>query len=253
MKKIIYLLVYSITFFFMHHSFAQTRIDIGIKAGLSIPNLTSGDSHNPINSGYGSRLGPDAAVHVEFHLSAHFSVQPQLEYSSQGGKKDGNQAFTVPPEMQPLFPPGQVPQYLYANYKSEAKINYLMLPVLAKYHIPLASHWDFYIAAGPFVSMVLSAKNETNGTSEIYLDSGHQQALPTGAQSFDRTEDIKDDLHRFNAGISGHVGFAYTVGKGSVFIEGGGNYGFVNIQKDDMNGANKTGAAVVVLGYAFKL
>jgi len=253
MKKTIYWFVYIITFFLMPHSFAQTRIDIGIKAGLSIPNLTSGDSHNPINSGYGSRLGPDAAVHVEFHLSEQFSVQPQLEYSSQGGKKNGNQAFTVPPEMQPLFPPGQVPQYLYANYKSEAKINYLMLPVLAKYHIHLAPKWGFYVAAGPFVTMVLSAKNETSGTSEIYLDSGHQQALPTGAQSFDKTENIKDDLHRFNAGISGHIGLAYMVGKGSVFVEGGGNYGFVNIQKDNVSGSNKTGAAVVVIGYAFRL
>jgi len=252
MKKAIFWLVLT-TFVIMHHAFAQTRIEIGVKAGLSIPNLTSGDGDNPINSGWGSRLGPDAAVHVEFRITKQFSIQPQLQYSSQGGKKDGDQAFTVPPEMQALFPPGQAPQYLYANYKSEAKFNYLMLPVLAKYRFPLASHLQLYVAAGPFVSFLLSGKNKTEGSSEVYLDSGHQQALPVGAQSFDNTENIKDDLHRFNAGINGHVGLAYEVGRGSVFIEGGGNYGFITIQKDEMNGANKTGAAVVVLGYAFKL
>jgi hypothetical protein len=253
MKKKIFWLVISTPFFLMHHSFAQTRIDIGIKAGLSIPNLTSGDGDNPINSGYGSRLGPDAAVHVEFHFSKMFSLQPQLEYSSQGGKKNGDQAFTPPPEMLALFPPGQAPQYLYANYKSEAKINYLMLPVLAKYRFPMGSRWEIYVAAGPFVSYVLSAKNETKGSSEVYLDSEHRQALPIGAQSFDHKEDIKDDLHRFNAGISGHFGVSRNVGKGSVFLEAGGNYGFVNIQKDDVNGSNKTGAAVILLGYAFRL
>ncbi|ACU58881.1 hypothetical protein [Chitinophaga pinensis] len=51
-------------------------------------------------------------------------------------------------------------------------------------------------------------------------------------------------LRGFNADISGHVGVA----KGSVFIEGGGNYGFIDIRKDRKNGANKTGAAVVVVG-----
>ncbi|SHN43323.1 porin family protein [Chitinophaga sp. CF418] len=253
MKRVINQLVLCIPFFLMHNSFAQTHIDLGIKAGLSIPNLTSGDGDNPINRGYGSRLGPDVAVHAEFHLSKRFSIQPQFEYSSQGGKKNGNQAFAVPAEMEALFPPGQVPQYLYANYKSEAKINYLMLPILAKYHFHLPSRWDLYIAAGPFASVVVSAKNETSGTSEVYLDSGHQQALPIGAQSFDNTENIKDDLHRFNAGINGHIGLAYNLAKGNVFIEGGGNYGFINIQKDNVNGSNKTGAAVVVLGYAFRL
>ena len=253
MKKAIYWLAFSTTFLIMHHSFAQNRIDIGIKAGLSIPNLTSGDGDNPISSGYGSRLGPDAAIHVEFHLSKNFSIQPQLEYSSQGGKKDGDQAFSVPPEMQALFPPGQVPPYLYANYKSEAKFNYLMVPILAKYHFPINARWNIYVAAGPFASFLLSAKNKTTGSSEVFLDKGHQQALPGGAQSFDNTENIKDDLRGFNAGISGHVGVACTVGKGSVFVEGGGNYGFIDIQKDKANGANKTGAAVVVIGYAFSL
>lgn len=252
MKKAINWLVLSISVFLMHSSFGQSPISVGIKAGLSIPNLTSGNGDNPINSGFGSRLGPDAAVHVEFRLSDHFSIQPQLEYSSQGGKKDGNQAFVVPPDMAALFPPGEAPQYLYANYKSVAKFNYLMLPVLAKYRLPLSSRWGLYAAVGPFVSMVLSARNKTDGTSEIYLDSGHQQALPVGSQSFDNTENIKDDLRRFNAGINGHIGLACNVSNGEVFIEGGGNYGFVTIQKDEVNGANKTGAAVVVLGDAFR-
>lgn len=232
---------------------AQSPIDIGIKAGLSIPNLTSGSSANPINSGYGSRLGPDAAIQAEFHLSKRFSIQPQIEYCSQGGKKNGKQAFSVPAELQPMFPPGQVPQYLYANYKSTAKINYLMIPILAKYHFFVKHNWDLYVAAGPFVSFVLSAKNITSGKSNIYLDEQQTQALPGGEQSFDKTEKIKKDLHSANAGIDGHIGIAYHIGKSSVFVEGGGNYGFVNIQKDDVNGKNNTGAAVVVVGYAFEI
>lgn len=239
--------------FFFNQPLTQAQIDLGFKAGLSIPNLTAGSSANPINSGYSSRLGVDGGIHVEFHLTKHFSVQPELRYSSQGGKKNGEQAFSVPPEMQPMFPPGQVPQYLYADYKSTAKINYLMLPLLAKYNFDLGPQWGLYVAAGPFVSWVISAKNVTKGSSDIFLDPQQTQALPGGAQSFDRTEDIKDELHSFNAGIDGHVGIAYKLAHGSIFLEAGGNYGFINIQKGEINGKNNTGAAVIVVGYAIRI
>ena len=253
MKKYWHLLTCNILLFFFNQQAIQAQIDLGIKAGLSIPNLTAGSSANPINSGYSSRLGVDGGIHVEFHLNRRFSIQPELRYSSQGGKKNGGQAFSVPPEMQALFPPGQVPPYLYANYKSTAKINYLMLPILAKYHFGLGRQWDLYIAAGPFVSLVVSAKNTTRGTSDIYLDEKQTQPLPDGPQSFDRTEDIKDELHAANAGIDGHVGIAYKWAHSSVFIEGGGNYGFINIQKGEINGKNNTGAAVIVAGYAIRI
>lgn len=232
---------------------AQLRPSLGIKAGLSIPNLTSGSTSNPISSGYGSRLDADAAIHIEFPFCAHFSLQPQLEYSSQGGKKNGTQSFSVPDELLPLFPAGEVPPYLYADYKSEAKINYLILPVLAKYRFYLKGHWSAYAAAGPFISYLLNAKNITKGSSRIYLDPGKTQPVTAEPQSFDHREKITGDLHRFNTGISGHLGIGYKLKKGSIFLEAGGNYGLIDIQKGNVNGKNKTGAATIDLGYQFRL
>jgi hypothetical protein len=70
-----------------------------------------------------------------------------------------------------MFPPGEVPQYLYANYKSEAKLNYLMIPVLAKFEWNLSqSPLNLYFEAGPFVSFLLSAKQETRGESQFFTD-----------------------------------------------------------------------------------
>jgi hypothetical protein len=232
---------------------AQNQIEIGIKGGLSIPNLTSGNSNNPINSGYSSRLGGDFAVQYEYYLSKRFSIQPQLEYSQQGGKKNGNQAFSVPAEMQMQFPTDAVPQYLYANYNSVAKINYLMLPILAKYHLNLGSKWQLYAGVGPFVSTVLSAKNISTGSSNIYLDSRQTQQISPVAQSFERNEDIKSELRSFNAGISGLLGLSYKLPTGAIFIEGGGNYGLVDIQKNGTNGNNKTGAAIINIGYLIRI
>ena len=237
-KKKYFLALIVVTILGTQNMLAQKRIDIGIKGGLSIPNLTTGSTANPVNSGYGSRLGADFAMHAEFHLSKHFSFQPQLQYSQQGGRKDGNQAFVVPPGMAAMFPPGEVPPYLYADYKSVARINYLMLSTLAKYRLPLGRSFTGYVAAGPFVSIVLSAKNISSGSSIIYLDAQQTTPLVPTPQSFDNT---------------GHAGISYQLRMGAVFIEGGGNYGLITIQQNEANGKNNTGAATVSLGYQFML
>lgn len=231
---------------------AQSKIDWAVKGGISIPNLTSGTSGNPVSDGYSSRTGFDGAVAAEWHLSSKFSFQPQLEYSQQGGKKNGLQAFTTPPEMAQGFPPGQVPQYLYADYKSTAKLNYLMLPVLAKYYFT-RGQWRPYISAGPFLSLLLSAHNVSSGSSIVFADANQTQPISAAPVSFDSNDDVKSDLHSWNTGISGHVGLQHKIAGGALFLEAGGNYGFINIQKNAVNGNNKTGAAVINAGYQFRL
>lgn len=225
------------------------KYELGIRAGLSIPNLTAGGGNQtPLSKGYGSRLGPDLALLAEFEFSRSFSLQPMFEYSSQGGKKKGLQAFTTPQELVAMFPAGQAPPYLYANYKSEAKLNYLMLPVLAKFGKDFKNAaWRIYADAGPFVALLVSAHQVTGGQSQFYLDAAGTQPLPGGAQSFDHTENIKSDLRRFNVGLEGNIGLSYK----NVFIEGGGNYGFINIQKNALDGKNNTGAAVITIGYNY--
>jgi hypothetical protein len=244
-------------FFFMMHQLnadAQNTA-LGFRGGISIPNLTtSGSDQNPLNTGYGSRLGPEFSIFAEFKISDVFSIQPMIQYSSQGGKKDGLQALAVPPDLAAYFPPGQAPTYLYANYNSEAKLNYLMIPVLAKFgHTFSESPFRIYLDAGPFVGFLVSAKQVTSGQSEIFLDPAGQQPLPIGTQSFDNTTDIKDQLNTTNFGIEGSIGINYAFGPNNIFFEVGGNYGFLNIQKGTANGKNNTGAATIVLGYSYWL
>ena len=97
MKKYLFISILFITLFALQ-SKAQDSAKhyIGIKGGISIPNLTTGGSdHNPLNTGYSSSFGPDFAVFYECLISKKFSLLTQLEYSAQGGKKDGFQAFPV--------------------------------------------------------------------------------------------------------------------------------------------------------------
>jgi hypothetical protein len=250
-KSTLYLLL--LVLLFCCFSANAQNFALGARGGISIPNLSAGSSNeNPLNTGYSSRLGPDAGLFAEFKFSNLFSLQPMVEYSSQGGKKNGFQAFTTPAQVAQMYPPGQAPTYLYANYNSEAKLNYLMVPILAKFG------WDFkksplriYVDAGPFVSFLLSAHQVTSGQSQFYTDASGQQALPGGPQSFDNNENIKDQLNTTNFGAEGNVGLIYKLGLSNIFVEGGFNYGFLNIQKGTANGKNNTGAATASLGYSY--
>ncbi|MEO8962069.1 MAG: porin family protein [Ginsengibacter sp.] len=245
MKKFSSFLLLMSTIMFATFTDAQT-FTLGVRSGLSIPNLTAGGSEtNPLNTGYKSRLGPDEAIFGEYHFSSLFSLEAMIEYSSQGGKKTGMQAFPNPQ--------GSVPPYLYADFKSEAKLNYLLVPVLAKFGWNLSSHSPvrIYFDAGPFAGFLLSAHQVTSGSSKVYADPQGTQPASPSAQPFNANNDIKDQLNTFNFGVSGNVGFAYHFSKSNIFIEGGGNYGFVNIQKGTANGKNHAGAGTVALGYGY--
>jgi hypothetical protein len=240
---------------------AEAQWDIGVRGGISIPNLSAGGSQqNPLNTGYSSRQGPDFGVLGEYHFTNLFSLEVGAEYSSQGGKKNGFQAFTTPPQLATYYEMQNMPAppYLYANYKSEAKLNYLMIPVLAKVGWDLGhqSPFRFYLAAGPFLGILLSAKQVTSGNRMVYQDAAGQEPLPNGNLSFDQTTDLKSEIHEVNFGIDGHIGLAYALGTEKIqhiFVEAGGNYGFLNIQKGAANGKNNAGAGVATLGYSHAL
>lgn len=144
---------------------AQRSVYLGLKVGISIPNLQSGSGCPEISQGYSSRLGP-------------------------------------------------------------------------------------YFGAFGFL---IIAKNETKGISSIYTDKQETQPLPIGEISFDRSTDLKEQLHHSNFGLQGGIELSLNVGNGYLFFHAGGNYGLVNIQKDKQFGENNTGAATTVIGYARKI
>jgi len=68
-------------------------------------------------------------------------------------------------------------------------------------------------------------------------------------QPMDEKTKIKDEIRPFNFGIIGSVGISYNLSaRNRIFLEGGGNYGFIPIQKDDIYGRNRIGAGAVMIG-----
>lgn len=249
MKKHLFIFTFIALLLLCGNLYAQD-ITIGAKGGFGIPNLSAGATQNPVNAGYSSRFGPDFGIYGEYHFSNSISFTLEVEYSSQGGQKNKFQAYTVSPEMAAAV--GS--PYLYADFKSEAKINYLLLPLMVRYNWNRGNSGNtkYYAAVGPFAGFLLNAHQITSGSSIIYLDAGKSMPLTTNPQSFDATTNIKSDLYGFNLGVEGYIGISQNILENhALFLELGANYGFLSIQKQKVNGKNYTGAAVLSLGYAY--
>jgi len=303
-----------VTFLTAQNKQINDKVSIGVRGGLTLPGLTGG-ANDPVSSGYSTATRFGAAVFADIKISQLFSIQPMLEYSQEGAKRNGMQALVATAsdpqlagafpaawtaalnnpqlaQLAPMLPPTiSAPQYLYANAKRDAKMDYLMLPVLAKFgwNVTKTSPWRVYVDAGPYVALLLSAKNVVNiNGGSVYSDkaespliqlsdavtsqipsaylpmvtaavAGISDGLSTQMASYlAGTQDIKDQLHRFNWGLEANVGVQYQIHQNRIFLEVGGNYGLMNIQKDTggglyLNGKNHIGTATIMVGYAYTL
>ena len=240
---------FTITLFTLKTGRAQNW-QLGIKGGVSLPNLKdAGSASSDVSKGYTTISGPDFAVYADYRLSNQFSLEADLEWSTQGGQKSGLQTIPAIPDLAPYFPPGT--EFLYANFTSTVRLQYLMLPVMLKYTLGLGNSggWKIYVEGGIFGALMLSADASASGSSKVYLDKGQTQPLGTETVNFDSTGNIKNQLHQGNFGIEGNLGLIYQPGWLSVFAEAGGNYGFIDLQKNHQNGINHTGALIFRIGF----
>lgn len=113
MKK----LLFAITLLCLSNVNAQD-VRFGIKSGLNVATLNGGSSN------IDSRLGLHVGVAAEVGITDRFSIQPEVLFSQQGGE---NSAF-------------------------EVKLDYLAVPIMAKYYVAPG----FSLEAGPQFSFLTS-------------------------------------------------------------------------------------------------
>ncbi len=246
----------SVFIFFLFASLQSIsqKLQLGVKGGLSLPNLSASGS-SEVSKGYKSITGPDFALVADYKIADMVSVETGLEWSTQGGQKSGLQTIPASPDLAQFFPSGSNVQYLYANFTSTVRLQYLMLPFLLKYTMELDEehHWKLYWDGGVFGGLLMTAKASAAGTSKVYYDKEETNQVGSVAVQFDSTGDIKNQLHKGNFGIEADIGVLYHFNNMSVFAEGGANYGFINLQKSSQNGINHTGALLFRIGLFFDL
>ena len=69
---------------------------------------------------------------------------------------------------------------------------------------------------------------------------------------FDETN-ITGELKSVNFGVMGNVGLRYQSGRNCFFVEGGGGYGFIPVQQDDVYGKSRLNSVSVMIGYSFSM
>ena len=271
-------------------TFASAQdVKFGIRAGLNLPNITAGGTNTPVSEGYSSRLAGGGGLFTEVGLAKNWAIRFGVEYSGQGGKKDGMQAMpsrrlitgmanemgmSVDAQTMAILTQtaAELPTYYYADIDNTTKFDYVMIPILAQYTWNLGSSpWSLYVNAGPFVSFLVSGKQVSEGTSYMYTDASGQKkiwddidpalqlqlqtALPALAETLENPytfgeNNITGEMKSTNFGITGNIGVRYQCGRNFFFLEAGGNYGLITVQQDSQNGTNRLGAGSLMLGYA---
>ena len=203
----------------------------GIKGGLAVSALqASGEDYTPFlgyevswlqdgtsNPVFGLQLG----AFYTFNISDEFLFQPELYFVQSGYQFDQTPLYDI-------------------NYR--LGINYLELPLLIEYYLPLG--WEFHpaIIAGPYSSVKLSSNKKIN------LPDEEINGEVSGVNSFDY-------------GIIFGIATEFAAWEGEIIFDLRINWGFANVLSQpsdfinlyDDPGTVKTRAVTLMTGYRFNL
>ena len=201
MKKITLSLL--AVFAFAGSAFAQTPdVKFGAKGGLNVANLTSVDDAK-------SRASFHIGALAEIFINEKFSIQPEILYSAQGAKTSYTDS-----DMGINF-----------KVKSTMKLDYINVPVIAKYYVTDA----ITVHAGPQIGFNVKSEEKltVNGNSETF--------------------DYKDSTTSVDFALGFGAGYQLPMG---VFFDLRYNVGMSNIAKDS-DGSAKNNVLQVSVGYKF--
>src|SRR3970040_2696952 len=195
MKKITLLLVAVFTIGFVN---AQDKKDMsfGIKGGLNVTSLTNvaedGADSNPL-------VGFHVGLFGEFMIGDKFAIQPEVVYSTQGVEIE------------------------FEGEKGDVKLDYINIPILAKYYLDNA----FSLELGPQIGFLVNADAKSGGV----------------------TVDIKDEIKSVDVSL----GFGASYNFAENFMLGARyNLGLTRVQEDLFPGEPESKNSVFQLSAGYK-
>ena len=189
MKNFILLTVAFLAFGFIN---AQDKKDMsfGVKGGLNVSSVTNAVQYGANSS---SLIGFHLGVFGEFMVSDKFAIQPELLYSAQGVTVDDSEGNKV-----------------------DAKLDYINIPVMAKFYATNSFSLEF----GPQIGFLVSAKEKSGGVTTDIKDATKSTDFGLNlGMGYDITENMVLGL-RYNFGLSQlqkDLGSGEKASKNSVF------------------------------------
>lgn len=238
---------------------------IGFKTGVNLPGFP-----DPIvEEGYTTRLGAAMGLDFSYRFNEVIGVRAMLEYSEMDRQRNAFQGFHIPFYFRDFFTEVAGYDVAYADINATIKDKYLLLPVM------LELGWNFnekrtfngtreeylraYVSAGGFVGYFAESGQRIRALkSDVYADPDRNELIITREaareKGFKRAKSyVTNNYDRLTYGVTGYIGFAYHFFyRNEVFIELGGNYGLVNLDKDELNGEIFTRSATVNIGYKWQ-
>lgn len=194
---------------------AQMKFNLGITAGVGMSNATMKDSAGTSAEGKKMKLGFGGGIFARIIPSEQICIQPEVRYAMKGVKWDDVGTST--------------------DMKTE--LNYIEIPVLVKYMIPSQSQFKPTIFVGPYVGILVSAKDKGTEDGVAY------------------DTDIKDYLKSTDFGAVVGVGFDYKIGEsGMLTFDARYSLGLSNVGKDPVGDESfKNNCIGINVGYAFEM
>lgn len=157
-------------------------VTFGIKADMNLSNYWDGELHHGIRNG--GRIGVFAEFQPSGERWAKWSLQPELYFSSEGGKTTINQSLA---ENTGAIADLQAFASAAIGSKAVFTTNYLAMPIMVRYKVlPQLS-----VEAGPQLSL--------NVYSRVHIDGKE-----------DTDVNLKDHTHLFNIGVGAGVTYKVT-------------------------------------------
>jgi len=149
---------------------AQAQLAVGIKAGLNFAKL---DVSNSAGQTYDSRTGYHAGAFALVKF-AFIGIQPELIFSRQGS------------------------QYTFNSKDYDANFDYINVPVMFKFYLPLGLN----LQAGPQFGFLTKAQVETATGTQNYKDASKNSDVAIGlGAGWDLPFGLTIDA-RYNLGVS---------------------------------------------------
>ena len=117
---------------------SESNNNIGIKAGLNVADIRGEETDN-----FKSRISFNISLFLEYPILDNFSVQPEIQYSSQGAKFNLSGVDVV------------------------INLDYLNIPIMLKYYINDVFYGQIGPQLGYLVSSDLKAEGQDQGLGEL--------------------------------------------------------------------------------------
>lgn len=210
-------------------SVSAMDVSLGVKGGINLSRVYGGEDEFYDLVGIKMRPGLAIGAALQLKIADVFAIQPEALFSSKGLKEDGVGSII----------PGAV-----------VAVNYLEIPVLFQFLIPVSENIVPMIYAGPSIGIKL-------GVSGYFEEDGEKEDFDS------EDKDLIDEVTKsVDFGIAMGVGLGINAGSGKIIVDARFNLGLINILDDNYDGEyaeiisdfgdNKNMALSFFIGYMFE-